>query len=139
MAALEYGMTQQTAKPRPRHEQADDANLSRRLFDFSGVGSRIDALYDSLRSDAAPEHARDRASHLPPRPRTVPDSPLLPVGTRVLIAANGSALDSHTFARFLDGHRKAFHDLVLIHTGAGGAEAIALPDFTNVAGECHPT
>ena len=51
--------------------------------------------------------------------------PLLPVGTRVLIAANGSALDSHSIARFLDGHRKAFRDLVLIHTGAAGAEAIA--------------
>ena len=118
-------MTQQTAAPRPRHGQAGDATLPRKLFDFSGVATRIGSLYDSLGSRAAEEHAQPTPQHSPPRPRTIPDLPLLPVGTRVLIAANGSALDSHSIARFLDGHREAFRDLVLIHTGAAGAEAIA--------------
>ena len=118
-------MTQQTAAPRPRHEQAGDATLPRKLLDFSDVATRIGSLYDWLGSRAAEEHAQLTPHHSPPRPRTIPESPLLPVGTRVLIAANGSALDSHSIARFLDGHRKAFRDLVLIHTGAAGAEAIA--------------
>ena len=118
-------MTQQTAAPRPRHEQAGDATLPRRLFEFSDVATRIGSLYDSLGSRAAEEHAQPTPHHSPLRPRTIPDLPLLPVGTRVLIAATSSALDSHSIARFLDGHRKAFRDLVLIHTGAAGAEAIA--------------
>lgn len=118
-------MTQQTAAPPPRHEQAGDATLPRQLFDFSDVAARIGSLYDSLGSREADEHAQLTPQHSPPRPRTIPDLPLLPVGTRVLIAAKGSALDSHSIVRFLDGHRKAFRDLVLIHTGAAGAEATA--------------
>ena len=118
-------MTQQTAVPRTRHEQSGGVILPRKLFDFSDVATRIGSLYDSLGSRAAKEDAEPTPQHSAPRPRTIPESPLLPVGTRVLIAANGNAFDSHNIARFLDGHRMAFRDLVLIHTGAPGAEAIA--------------
>ena len=54
-------MTQQTAAPRPRLEQAGDATLPRKLFDFSGVATRIGSLYDSLGARAAEEHGKHPA------------------------------------------------------------------------------
>ena len=71
-------MTQQTAEPRPRHDQAGAATLPRKLFDFSDVATRIGALYDSLASGAAEVHARRTPERSPARPRTIPESPLLP-------------------------------------------------------------
>ena len=97
----------------------------RKLFDFSGVGSHIAALYDALKYDRAGDPVHGPPQHFPLRPKTIPDSPLLPVGTRILVAAEGAVLDRQGIARFLEGHRNVFPDLVLVHTGAPGVESIA--------------
>ena len=97
----------------------------RKLFDFSGVGAHIAALYDAIRCDRAGERIHEPAQHFPLRPKTIPASPLLPVGTRILVAAEDAALDRQGIARFLEGHKNVFPDLVLVHTGAPGAESIA--------------
>ena len=102
-----------------------DRASPRKLFDFSGVGAHITALYEAIKCDRAGERNHEPPEHFPLRPRTIPDSPLLPVGTRILVAAEGAALDRQGIARFLEGHRNVFPDLVLVHTSAPGAESIA--------------
>ena len=119
-AASEIGMTQ----PHTLGASPPDRASPRKLFDFSGVSAHIAALYDAIKYDRAGDRAQERAQYFPLRPKTIPHSPLLPVGTRILVAAEGTALDKQGIARFLEGHRNVFPDLVLVHTGAPGAESI---------------
>lgn len=102
-----------------------DRASPRKLFDFSGVGAHIVALYDAIKCDRSGERNHEAPGHFPLRPRTIPDSPLLPVGTRILVAAEDTALDKQGIGQFLEGHKNVFPDLVLVHTGAPGAESIA--------------
>ena len=102
-----------------------DRASPRKLFDFSGVSAHIAALYDSIKCDRSGDQVHEPLKHFPLPPKTIPASPLLPVGTRILVAAEGTALDEQSIARFLEGHRNVFPDLVLVHTGAPGAESIA--------------
>ena len=102
-----------------------DRASPRKLFDFSGVGAHIAALYDAIKCDRSGERNHEPPGRFPLRPRTIPDSPLLPVGTRILVAAEGTALDRQDIARFLEGHKTVFPNLVLVHTGTPGAESIA--------------
>ena len=120
-AASEDGMPQ----PHTLGATPPDRASPRKLFDFSGVGAHIAALYDAIRCDRSGDRVHEPPEHFPLRPKTIPDSPLLPVGTRILVAAEGTALDKQGIARFLEGHRNVFPDLVLVHTGAPGAESIA--------------
>ncbi len=120
-AASENGMTQPHTLGAPPPDRAS----SRKLFDFSGVGAHIAALYDAIKCDRSGARVHEPPGHFPLRPRTIPDSPLLPVGTQILVAAEGTALDKQGIARFLEGHKNVFPDLVLVHTGAPGAESIA--------------
>lgn len=102
-----------------------DRAFPRKLFDFSGVGAHIAALYDAIKCDRAGDQVQEPAKYFPLRPKTIPASPLLPVGTRILVAAEGAVFDRQGIARLLEGHRNVFPDLVLVHTGAPGAESIA--------------
>ena len=102
-----------------------DRASPRKLFDFSGVGAHIAALYNAIKCDRAGDRVHEAPGHFPLRPSTIPDSPLLPVGTRILVAAESAVLDKQGIARFLESHKNVFPDLVLVHTGAPGAEAIA--------------
>ena len=120
-AASEIGMTQ----PHTLGASPPDRASPRNLFDFSGVGAHIVALYNAIKCDRAGDRVHEAPGHFPLRPSTIPDSPLLPVGTRILVAAEGTALDKQGIARFLEGHKNVFPDLVLVHTGAPGAESIA--------------
>ena len=102
-----------------------DRASPRKLFDFSGVGAHIAALYDAIKCDRSGERNHEPPGHFPLRPRTIPDSPLLPSGTRILVAAEDTTLDKQGIGQFLEGHKNVFPDLVLVHTGAPGAESIA--------------
>ena len=102
-----------------------DRASPRKLFDFSGLGAHIVALYNAIKCDRAGDRVHEAPEHFPLRPSTIPDSPLLPVGTRILVVAEGTALDKQGIARFLEGHKNVFPDLVLVHTGAPGAESVA--------------
>lgn len=114
---LRRGSPSRTAAPRPAGIVPPTAEEARAL-----------RQYDRQYSLAQLREMRaERLGYEPPtlEPSTFPENRPMAEGTRVVIAASGTAPDREDMAHFLNGLKDAIPDLVLVHTGAPGAETLA--------------